>query len=167
MDPNAIITTSAASEELVAALPRIVFGDTARAKEAVKGEVMKCRICLEEMYIDTNVILLPCGHADCAECVVEWLKAKDSCHVCRAGVVKADDEDAIGKIKADGKDGKQAIVDTDGDVEMSESSSAEEMGQTGNDTEEKDLSMASEDLGDLISAAAEAERRLSVDAGNE
>jgi hypothetical protein len=170
MDPNATIATSPAPAEVVAALPRFVFGETTRAKEAAEGEVLKCRICLEDMQQTTKVAELPCGHADCEECVVEWLKAKDSCHVCRRGVVdgvQTKEDDGSGD-KAEDEDeeqtGKGDVVDRDGDVEMGDYTADEDEAVGGVENEGGEEEDVSEDMASLIAAAMAAERRLSEEA---
>ncbi|SMQ48944.1 unnamed protein product [Zymoseptoria tritici ST99CH_3D7] len=133
MDPNAIITTSALPAELVAKLSRVLFKDTDRAKDAVEGEVVRCRICLDGIKAEAKVVVLPCGHSDCEECLVEWLRCRDSCHACRRKViveVEAEVEKSLeggGQATSGEDDGKgkevvvgaqEVAVDRDGDVEM-------------------------------------------------
>ncbi|KJY01818.1 hypothetical protein TI39_contig278g00064 [Zymoseptoria brevis] len=133
MDPNAIITTSALPADLVAKLPRVLFKDTDRAKDAAEGEVFRCGICLEGIEAEAKVVVLPCGHSDCEECLVEWLRCRDSCHACRRKVIfeveaEVEKSQEGGGQAASGEDdekGKEVVVgaqevamDRDGDVEM-------------------------------------------------
>jgi len=62
------------SEEFIDNLPPMKAG-----KEA------DCNICLEKVGENGNKSCeLPCGHAFDKNCLVQWLKEKDSCPVCRA-----------------------------------------------------------------------------------
>jgi len=49
------------------------------------GKEADCNICLEKVGNNGNKSCeLPCGHAFDKSCLVQWLKEKDSCPVCRA-----------------------------------------------------------------------------------
>lgn len=66
-----------ADPELVAALP------TVPTPEFAEGEDRACPVCLVDMTPGEPSRELPCGHRYHDECILEWLRTKNSCPVCR------------------------------------------------------------------------------------
>jgi DNA repair protein RAD5 len=73
--------------------PEVSFG--ASVLHSLKtGAVAECPVCLEDM---DGGVLLPCMHAACRGCVVEYLQAQDDagkkgeCPICRHGPITEDD----------------------------------------------------------------------------
>lgn len=66
-----------ADPELVAALP------TVPTPEFAEGEDRACPVCLVDMDPGEPSRELPCGHRFHGECILEWLRTKNSCPVCR------------------------------------------------------------------------------------
>ena len=50
----------------------------------------ECTICITEVELNEEVLLLPCKHWFHEECVVMWLKQHNTCPVCRNPVVQKD-----------------------------------------------------------------------------
>ncbi|KAI1487186.1 hypothetical protein F5X96DRAFT_168119 [Biscogniauxia mediterranea] len=71
-----------ASEDAIAKLERKSL-DEAMLGPELKGE---CTICIDDMKLGDEVIVLPCKHWFHEECVVLWLKEHNSCPVCRAPI---------------------------------------------------------------------------------
>ncbi|KAI1828129.1 hypothetical protein F4861DRAFT_244557 [Xylaria intraflava] len=74
-----------ASENAIASLPKRKLDANILGPE-LKGE---CTICIEEVHVGDEVIMLPCGHWFHEECAGLWLKQHNSCPVCRAGIDSA------------------------------------------------------------------------------
>ena len=43
----------------------------------------ECTICIDEIYLGEEVIVLPCKHWFHGECVLLWLKEHNTCPICR------------------------------------------------------------------------------------
>lgn len=71
-----------ASEETIAKLPRKRLDEQMLGPE-LKGE---CTICIDEMNLGDEAIVLPCKHWFHEECVVLWLKEHNTCPICRAPI---------------------------------------------------------------------------------
>ncbi|KAI0597009.1 hypothetical protein F4775DRAFT_271771 [Biscogniauxia sp. FL1348] len=71
-----------ASEDAIAKLERKSL-DEAMLGPELKGE---CTICIDDMNLGDEAIVLPCKHWFHEECVVLWLKEHNSCPVCRAPI---------------------------------------------------------------------------------
>ena len=52
-------------------------------KEGGNIEKPNCCICLEEIEIGKETVLLPCGHMFHANCCITWLKKSNTCPICR------------------------------------------------------------------------------------
>lgn len=64
------------------------------SKEKLKelGIENSCAVCKEEFIIDEECLLMPCKHHFHGECLLPWLKERNSCPVCRYEL-PTDDED--------------------------------------------------------------------------
>ncbi|ESQ49878.1 hypothetical protein EUTSA_v10020821mg [Eutrema salsugineum] len=51
-------------------------------EEVNKGNIF-CAVCKDEMVIEEKVNMLPCRHSYHGECIVSWLKIRNTCPVCR------------------------------------------------------------------------------------
>lgn len=71
-----------ASEETIAKLPRKNLDEQMLGPE-LKGE---CTICIDDMKLGDEAIVLPCRHWFHEECVVLWLKEHNTCPICRAPI---------------------------------------------------------------------------------
>ncbi|OTA94470.1 hypothetical protein M434DRAFT_10729 [Hypoxylon sp. CO27-5] len=71
-----------ASEETIAKLPKKNL-DEAMLGPELKGE---CTICIDDMKIGDEVVVLPCKHWFHEQCVVLWLKQHNTCPICRAPI---------------------------------------------------------------------------------
>ena len=52
-------------------------------KKNGKIELPNCCVCLEEIELGKQVVLLPCGHMYHTNCCLEWLKTNNTCPICR------------------------------------------------------------------------------------
>ncbi|KAK6081067.1 hypothetical protein SCUP515_03209 [Seiridium cupressi] len=71
-----------ASEETIAKLPRKKLDEQMLGNET-KGE---CTICIDDMTLGDEAVVLPCKHWFHEECVVLWLKEHNTCPICRAAI---------------------------------------------------------------------------------
>lgn len=71
-----------ASEETIAKLPRKKLDEQMLGPE-LKGE---CTICIDDMSLGDEAVVLPCKHWFHEECVVLWLKEHNTCPICRAPI---------------------------------------------------------------------------------
>ncbi|KAI0843206.1 hypothetical protein F5Y06DRAFT_83245 [Hypoxylon sp. FL0890] len=71
-----------ASEETIAKLPKRNL-DEAMLGPELKGE---CTICIDDMKLGDEVVVLPCKHWFHEQCVVLWLKQHNTCPICRAPI---------------------------------------------------------------------------------
>lgn len=55
--------------------------------------VEECCICLVEMAADTEVTVLPCNHIFHGGCIVDWLRIKNVCPLCRFIIPATEDDD--------------------------------------------------------------------------
>ncbi|KAH8201256.1 hypothetical protein TruAng_004573 [Truncatella angustata] len=79
-----------ASEETIAKLPRKKLDDQMLGGES-KGE---CTICIDDMQLGDEALVLPCKHWFHEECAVLWLKEHNTCPICRAPI----EGDAAGQV---------------------------------------------------------------------
>ncbi|XP_023636353.1 E3 ubiquitin-protein ligase CIP8 [Capsella rubella] len=47
------------------------------------GDSVVCAVCKDEMNIGNEAVQLPCNHKYHSECIVPWLKVRNTCPVCR------------------------------------------------------------------------------------
>ncbi|KAI1119448.1 hypothetical protein F5Y14DRAFT_395316 [Nemania sp. NC0429] len=71
-----------ATENAIASLPRRKLDEEMLGPER-KGE---CTICIDEVVVEDEVVVLPCRHWFHEECASLWLKQHNSCPVCRAAI---------------------------------------------------------------------------------
>ncbi|KAI1798881.1 hypothetical protein F4811DRAFT_566061 [Daldinia bambusicola] len=71
-----------ASEEAIAKLPKKKL-DEAMLGPELKGE---CTICIDEVKVGDEAVVLPCKHWFHEQCVVLWLKQHNTCPICRASI---------------------------------------------------------------------------------
>ncbi|KAI0890333.1 uncharacterized protein GGS22DRAFT_12153 [Annulohypoxylon maeteangense] len=71
-----------ASDESIAGLPRKKL-DEAMLGPELKGE---CTICIDEMTVGDEAVVLPCRHWFHEQCVTLWLKQHNTCPICRAAI---------------------------------------------------------------------------------
>jgi hypothetical protein len=71
-----------ATENAIASLPKKKLNEEMLGPE-MKGE---CTICIDEVRVGDEVLVLPCKHWFHEECASLWLKQHNSCPVCRATI---------------------------------------------------------------------------------
>lgn len=71
-----------ATENAIASLPKKKLNEEMLGPE-MKGE---CTICIDEVRVGDEVLVLPCKHWFHEECASLWLKQHNSCPVCRANI---------------------------------------------------------------------------------
>ncbi|KAI0013083.1 hypothetical protein F4779DRAFT_475932 [Xylariaceae sp. FL0662B] len=71
-----------ASAETIAKLPKKKLNEEMLGPE-LKGE---CTICIDEVKLADEAVVLPCKHWFHETCVVLWLKQHNTCPICRAPV---------------------------------------------------------------------------------
>ncbi|KAI1352925.1 hypothetical protein F5Y01DRAFT_71114 [Xylaria sp. FL0043] len=71
-----------ATENAIASLPKKKLDEEMLGPD-LKGE---CTICIDEVKVGDEVVLLPCKHWFHEECASLWLKQHNSCPVCRAAI---------------------------------------------------------------------------------
>ena len=60
--------------------------------ELKKNNLMECAVCKDQFEIQQNIKKIPCNHHFHTECIMPWLKERNSCPVCRFEL-PTDDED--------------------------------------------------------------------------
>ncbi|KAK8010379.1 hypothetical protein PG990_009344 [Apiospora arundinis] len=70
-----------ATEETIARLPRKKLDE-----KMLPGGEGECTICIDDVAMGDEVVVLPCKHWFHEECVVLWLKEHNTCPICRAPV---------------------------------------------------------------------------------
>lgn len=71
-----------ASEQSLLNLNRKTVTEEILAEEERK----ECSICIEEMKVGDKAVILPCKHWFHDECVTIWLRAHNTCPVCRSSI---------------------------------------------------------------------------------
>ncbi|KAJ8598454.1 hypothetical protein CTAYLR_006857 [Chrysophaeum taylorii] len=85
------------SKSAIDDLPTCVFSEAAAAG-AIVGE--QCAICRVEFEPDDQLRILPCRHAEHAECIEQWLLLNRMCPLCGKDVApRADDDDKAASAK--------------------------------------------------------------------
>jgi E3 ubiquitin-protein ligase RNF115/126 len=71
-----------ASPDAIAALPKINLNETILGPEG-KGE---CSVCMDDVHIGDEVVMLPCNHWFHEACAGAWLGEHNTCPICRHGI---------------------------------------------------------------------------------
>lgn len=71
-----------ATEDTIAKLPRKKLDKEMLGSDS-KAE---CTICIDDLQLGDEVLVLPCKHWFHGECVVLWLKEHNTCPICRSSV---------------------------------------------------------------------------------
>lgn len=71
-----------ATEDTIAKLPRKKLDKEMLGSDS-KAE---CTICIDDLTLGDEVLVLPCKHWFHGECVVLWLKEHNTCPICRSSV---------------------------------------------------------------------------------
>ncbi|KAI1130508.1 hypothetical protein F5Y10DRAFT_114470 [Nemania abortiva] len=94
-----------ATENAIASLPKKKL-DAEMLGPELKGE---CTICIDEVKVGDEVMVLPCKHWFHEECASLWLKQHNSCPVCRAAI----DGAAAGKPRSESTSAQNSSQTTD------------------------------------------------------
>jgi len=72
------------SKQAVAKLNRFKMNEK-YCKKNDKGvlEQPSCSVCLSEIEMGAETLLIPCGHMYHSNCILDWLKQSNTCPVCR------------------------------------------------------------------------------------
>lgn len=71
-----------ASPDAIAALPKKKLDEKLLGPEG-KGE---CSVCMDDVHIGDEVVLLPCNHWFHETCAGAWLSEHNTCPICRKGI---------------------------------------------------------------------------------
>ncbi|KAF4635871.1 hypothetical protein G7Y89_g2208 [Cudoniella acicularis] len=71
-----------APPDAIASLPKTKLDEKLLGPEG-KGE---CSVCMDDVYIGTEVVLLPCSHWFHEACASAWLSEHNTCPICRKGI---------------------------------------------------------------------------------
>lgn len=99
---------SPASPEAIAALPRVKLDYKLLGPEG-KGE---CSICMEELKIGDEVMVLSCNHWFDEACATAWLKEHNTCPICRKGI---DEENVSSKSQSPQTSQSNSTTSSSGD----------------------------------------------------
>ena len=81
-----------ASKTVVKSLEKIQI-NSINADEIIKNkEQNNCSVCKDDFELDNIVIRIPCSHVYHEDCILPWLKERNSCPTCRFEL-PTDDED--------------------------------------------------------------------------
>lgn len=70
--------TPPAAKQVVDNLPTVVL-----CEEDMKNGALLCAVCKDDMGVNEKVKQLPCMHFYHGECILPWLKIRNTCPVCR------------------------------------------------------------------------------------
>jgi E3 ubiquitin-protein ligase RNF115/126 len=71
-----------ASEEAIASLPKTKLDEKMLGPE-LKAE---CSVCMDDVTVGDEVVVLPCTHWFHEACATAWLKEHNTCPICRTGI---------------------------------------------------------------------------------
>jgi len=71
-----------ASPAAIAALPKKKLDEKMLGPE-LKGE---CSVCMDDVHVDEEVVVLPCSHWFHETCASAWLGEHNTCPICRKGI---------------------------------------------------------------------------------
>ena len=84
-----------ASEQSIRRLPTVVV-----IREDFLDETNRhCSICFEENLVGDRVARLPCGHLYHRNCIIDWLKVRCTCPICRYELPTAEPDYEEGRIE--------------------------------------------------------------------
>ena len=63
-------------------LPETKIQDLSKLKDTNKG----CTICIEDFKINDIAIYLPCFHLFHKNCIIDWIKKKPTCPLCKINI---------------------------------------------------------------------------------
>lgn len=88
-DYQAIMGLGNANNDMIGLLPADIERlEKKHYKQNLQENGENCAICLVEFNAEDKVITLPkCEHTFHSECVVDWLKKKPLCPMCRGNVI--------------------------------------------------------------------------------
>mmetsp|Transcript_30903 Transcript_30903/g.43069 ORF Transcript_30903/g.43069 Transcript_30903/m.43069 type:complete len:278 (-) Transcript_30903:413-1246(-) len=92
LDTQAGLRATPASQKSINALPT----NQIQPFERILSD--RCTVCQENYQIGDKITHLPCGHTFHRECVIQWLKQKNSCPLCRAKIDNGDDKKIEGGV---------------------------------------------------------------------
>ena len=81
-----------AAESAIKSLP------TRKVEKEMLGNdgTAECSICMDNVEIGSDVTVLPCEHWFHGDCVIAWLKERDTCPHCRKPITKPEDQPELG-----------------------------------------------------------------------
>ncbi|KAI3335377.1 hypothetical protein F4824DRAFT_155385 [Ustulina deusta] len=94
-----------ATEAAIASLQKKKLDERMLGSE-LKGQ---CTICIDEVKVGDEVVVLPCKHWFHQECATLWLKQHNSCPVCRAAI----NGEAVGSLRNEATNSPHATRSTD------------------------------------------------------
>jgi len=71
-----------APADAIASLPKKMLDEELLGPEG-KGE---CSVCMDDVYIGSEVVVLPCTHWFHQDCAATWLQEHNTCPICRKGI---------------------------------------------------------------------------------
>ncbi|KAM0177698.1 hypothetical protein ACHAPC_008703 [Botrytis cinerea] len=71
-----------APADAISSLPKKALDEKMLGPEG-KGE---CSVCMDDVFISTEVVVLPCSHWFHESCANAWLSAHNTCPICRKGI---------------------------------------------------------------------------------
>ena len=60
------------------------------ATATLEHEPHVCPICIEEVAVGAQMVLLPCAHSFHATCIASWLKRAATCPLCKHAIPHAE-----------------------------------------------------------------------------
>lgn len=90
-DPNKYGNPPASKEEVSKLVKIIVSNENIENIKNLSSE-STCSVCKDEYEIDQSLLQLPCSHLFHDDCILPWLKERNSCPTCRFEL-KTDDKD--------------------------------------------------------------------------
>jgi E3 ubiquitin-protein ligase RNF115/126 len=73
-----------ASKNTVESLERVTITKENIAKIIKDSSEHSCSVCKDEFEVNQNIIYLPCKHIFHDDCILPWLKERNSCPTCRS-----------------------------------------------------------------------------------
>jgi len=79
------------SKQIITNLP-VIEATESSLSELKKNNINECSVCKEEFELKQKVMKIPCNHCFHNDCILPWLKERNSCPVCRFEL-PTDDQD--------------------------------------------------------------------------